>query len=115
LDASSHSSAATRRLPHRARRRRRSGEPAVITERLAASFEAPFFARGTMSVPALSIEHFRLFMEKSVGPMQKLVESVAGDPEKLSAIRAEFDALARPYYAGNVVRQDYILTRATAR
>jgi SAM-dependent methyltransferase len=49
------------------------GNPAIITERLAAGFEAPFFARGVMSVPALSVEHFRLFMEKSVGPMQKLV------------------------------------------
>ena len=91
------------------------GNPAIVTERLAAGFDAPFFARGTMSFPALSVEHFRLFMEKSVGPIQKLVESLANDPEKLSAIRAEFDALVRPYYAENVVRQDYLLTRATAR
>jgi SAM-dependent methyltransferase len=91
------------------------GDPAVITERLAGSFEAPFFARATMSFPALSVQHYRLFMETSVGPMQKLVESLAGDPQKLSAIRAEFDALVRPYYADNLVHQDYILTRATAR
>jgi SAM-dependent methyltransferase len=91
------------------------GNPAIITERLAAKFEAPFFARGTMSFPALSVEHYRLFMEKSVGPMQKVVESLAGDPEKLSAIRAEFDALMRSYYADNVVHQDYLLTRARAR
>jgi SAM-dependent methyltransferase len=89
------------------------GNPAVISERLAAGFEAPFFARGTMSIPALSVAHFRLFMEKSVGPMQKLVESLAD--EKVAAVRAEFDALVRPYYDDNVVRQDYILTRARAR
>jgi SAM-dependent methyltransferase len=91
------------------------GNPAIITERLTASFGAPFFARGTMGFPALSVEHFRQFMEKSVGPIQKLVERLARDPEKLSAIRAEFDALTRPYYAENVVHQDYILTRANAR
>jgi SAM-dependent methyltransferase len=91
------------------------GNPAIIIERLAARFDAPFFARGTMGFPALSVDHFRLFMEKSVGPIQKLVERLAGDPEKLSAIRAEFDALTRPYYAENVVHQDYILTRAKAR
>lgn len=91
------------------------GNPAIITERLAAGFEAPFFARGTMSFPALSIEHYRLFMEKSVGPMQKLVESLAADKQKLAAIRAEFDTLVLPYYADNVVHQDYILTRANAR
>ncbi len=91
------------------------GNPATIVERLAGGFDAPFFARGTMRVPALSVEHFRLFMETSVGPVQKLVERVADDPEKLSTLRAEFDALVRPYYAENVVHQDYLLTRATAR
>jgi len=87
----------------------------VITERLAARFEPPFFARGVMKVPALSLGHFRLFMERSVGPIQKLVESLAGEPAKLSSFRAEFDALASPYYTDNVVRQDYLLTRAAAR
>jgi SAM-dependent methyltransferase len=91
------------------------GNPAVITERLAARFEPPFFARGVMNVPALSLGHFRLFMERSVGPIQKVVESLAGDPVKLSSFRAEFDALARPYYADNLVRQDYLLTRTAAR
>ena len=90
------------------------GNPAVITERLAARFEPPFFARGVMKVPALSLGHFRLFMERSVGPIQKLVESLAGEPAKLSSFRAEFDALASPYYTDNVVRQDYLLTRAAA-
>jgi SAM-dependent methyltransferase len=90
------------------------GNPAVIVERLATRFEAPFFARGTMTFPALSIEHFRLFMESAVGPMQKLVEGLAGDPKRLSAIRAEFEAIAQPYYWGNEVHQDYILTRANA-
>lgn len=91
------------------------GNPTVITERLAAGFEAPFFARGTMAWPALSPEHYRLFMETSVGPIQKLVESLSSDPQKLAAIRAEFDALMQPYYFDNVVHQDYILTRAKAR
>jgi hypothetical protein len=54
-------------------------------------------------------------METSVGPIQKLVEALAGDPPRLTAFRAELDELVRPYYAGNVVRQDYLLTRATAR
>jgi SAM-dependent methyltransferase len=91
------------------------GSPGVVTERLAAGFEAPFFARGTMTIPALSIEHYRLFMETSVGPMQKLVEGLASDPQKLAAVRAEFDAMVRPYYVDNVVQQDYLLTRAVAR
>lgn len=91
------------------------GNPALVTERLAPHFDAPFFGRGTMWFPALSVEHYRLFMETSVGPMQKLVEGLAAAPEHLAAIRAEFDALVRPYYADNMVRQDYLLTRALAR
>jgi SAM-dependent methyltransferase len=91
------------------------GSPIVIAERLGAGFEPPFFARGRMSFPALSVEHYRRFMETSVGPIQKLVEALAGDPPRLTAFRAELDELVRPYYAGNVVRQDYLLTRATAR
>jgi SAM-dependent methyltransferase len=90
------------------------GNPMLIGERLGAAFQPPFFERGIMNVPALSLGHFRHFMEKSVGPIQKLVESLASDPARLAAVRAEFDALARPYYADNLVRQDYILTRAIA-
>jgi SAM-dependent methyltransferase len=91
------------------------GNPAIIAERLAGSFDTPFFARGTMIFPALSIAHYRLFMERSIDPLRRLVESLAADPQKLSAIDAEFDDLARPYYSENLVHQDYIMTRAMAR
>ena len=91
------------------------GNPAFITERLGARFDPAYFERGTMNVPALSIAHYRMFMERSVGPMQKLVESLAGEPQKLSTLRAEFDALVASYYFDNLVHQDYLLTRARAR
>lgn len=91
------------------------GNPARIGERLAAGFEAPFFARGVMRVPAVSLEHFRALMERSVGPVRTLVESLTADPEKLAAMRAQFDALAAPYFLDNEVHQDYLLTRAQAR
>ena len=91
------------------------GIPATITDRLGAGFDAPFFERGTMAFPALSLSHYRLFMERSVGPMQKLVESLAVEPRRLDAIRAEFEALAAPYYLDNVVHQGYLLTRAQVR
>ena len=68
-----------------------------------------------MQFPALSLSHFREFMERSVGPMQKLIEASAKEPERLAALRAEFEALAAPYYFGNVIRQKYLLTRAKAR
>lgn len=82
------------------------GNPMTVTERLATGFENPFFERGKMAFPALSIEHYRVFMERSVGPMQKLVESLATEPERLAVLRAEFDAMVAPYFADNVVHQD---------
>jgi len=91
------------------------GIPAIIAERLAASFDVPFFARGIMIVPALSVAHYRLFMETSIGALQVLVETLADEGGKLAAIRAEFEALTRPYFADNLVHQDYILTRANTR
>ena len=89
------------------------GDPAVIAGRLKTRFDAPFFERGVMSFPALSGAHYRLFMERSVGPMQKLVERHATEPAKLDLLRAEFDAMVAPYHVDNIVRQDYLLTRAT--
>lgn len=91
------------------------GNPALIVERLGERFEAPFFERGTMHVPALSLGHFRHFMEASVGPIQKLVEAHAGDAPKLAALRAEFESLATPYFHDNLVHQSYLLTRAQSR
>lgn len=77
-------------------------------------FAAPFFERGTMLYPALSLKHFRLFLERSVGPLQKLVESLSNDPSKLEIIRQQFEELCSPYFHGNLVHQDYLLTRAQA-
>jgi SAM-dependent methyltransferase len=91
------------------------GSPAIVTERLGGMFEEPFFARGVMQFPALSLPHFREFMERSVGPMQKLIEASAKEPDRLRGLRAEFEAIAAPYYSGNTVRQEYLLTGAKAR
>ncbi|MDB5618998.1 class I SAM-dependent methyltransferase [Tardiphaga sp.] len=91
------------------------GNPGIVAERLGARFEAPFFSRGIMQLPALSVPHVREFMERSIGPMQKLIEASAGDPKRLAALRTEFEALAAPYYFNNIVRQEYLLTRAKAR
>jgi SAM-dependent methyltransferase len=91
------------------------GHPATITERLAPHFGAPFFARGTMNAQALSVSHYRLLMEQSVGPIQKLVESLANDPQRLAQLRREFEALVSQYYEDNQVRMDYLFTRAMGR
>jgi hypothetical protein len=67
-----------------------------------------------MTIPALSVLHCRLFLERSVGPIQNVVESLAGDDKGLAAIRAELEALIQPYYRENQVHQDFLMTLAKA-
>lgn len=88
------------------------GIQSVIADRLGGKFGEPAFERGVMIWPALSLAHYRAFMETSVGPIQKLVESLADDPQRLAAIRVEFETLAAPYYSDNVVNHTYLLTKA---
>lgn len=91
------------------------GVVSVVTERLSNRFDAPFFERGVMRVPALSLPHFWNYMSASIGPLQKMVERLAAQPEQLNAVRQEMLALAEPYFSNNIVHQDYLLTRANAR
>jgi SAM-dependent methyltransferase len=91
------------------------GDKATIAERLGRDFKDLEFDRGIMTVPALSVPHYRAFIEGSVGPLQKLVESLADSPQRLEALRREFDTLCSPYYDANVVTQEFLLTRARVR
>jgi hypothetical protein len=72
------------------------------------------FDRATMLVPALSPSHQRTASEKSSGAMFRLVAELhESDPAKLERFRREYDALAGEYFADNLLRQDYLITRAT--
>jgi SAM-dependent methyltransferase len=89
------------------------GDPEVIEQRLGTAVEAIRFERATMPVPALSLAHFRGGVERAAGPLIKLIEALsATDPTRLASFRAEFDAIVAPYFADNLVRQDYLMTSA---
>jgi SAM-dependent methyltransferase len=89
------------------------GDPNVIRERLGQAVRDLTFDRALMSVPALSLQHYRVSMEQTAGPVRKLVESLTGeDPLKLAACRRELEAIAAEYFDDNIVRQDYLMTRA---
>jgi hypothetical protein len=67
-----------------------------------------------MLVPALSVQNYRDYLERAAGPMLRVVESLgASDPAGLARFRAEYDVLVSPYFEDNLVRQDYLFTRAT--
>ena len=89
------------------------GDPGIVLERLGKAVKDVVFDRATMRVPALSPQHFRTTLERTAGPVIKVVESLsASDPAKLAAFRSEYEALISEYYAENTVRQNYLLTRA---
>jgi hypothetical protein len=89
------------------------GDVGIVRERLGAAVKDILFDRACMHIPALSVANYRDHVERTAGPMLKLVESLGrSDPGRLAQFRREFDELVAPYFEDNVVRQDYLLTRA---
>ena len=90
------------------------GDPNVVRQRLGSAVVDIVFDLGCMSVPALSPQHFRMNIERTAGPIVKMIELLSGtDPERLRSFRQEFDAMVANYFRDNIVRQEYLLTRAT--
>src|ERR1044071_929783 len=89
------------------------GDPAIVRERLGSSVKAVVFDRACMHFPALSVQNYRAPLQRTARPMLELVEALRpSDPARLAQFRREYDALVAPYFEDNVVRQDYLLTRA---
>ena len=90
------------------------GDPNIVRERLRGRVSNITFHIERMLVPALSPQHYRAQIETAAGPMRKVVEMLSGsDAARLAQFRREYDAIIRDYVQDNVVRQDYLLTRAT--
>lgn len=88
------------------------GDPNIVRERLGKAVTDIMFDGGTMWHPALSLAHLRVFMEANAGPVSRLVELLADEPERLARFRTEFENLASGYFEDNFVRQDFLMTRA---
>jgi hypothetical protein len=85
----------------------------VVRERFGSAVADIVFDRDAVLFPALSPQQYRLTIERTAGPIIKLIaELAASDPARLRAFRADFDAVVSPYIRDNVVRQDYLMTRA---
>jgi SAM-dependent methyltransferase len=90
------------------------GDATIIRERLGSAVKDIHFEREMMLSPGLSPQHFRGNVERTAGPIIKMVESLSATaPDKLQEFRREFDALVEKYHQGNTVRQGYLMTRAT--
>ena len=88
------------------------GSIETIRQRLGDAVTDVHFDRDTMHTPALSVHHYRALMERT-GPLGKLAQTLP--PDRLATFRAEFEATVAPYYDGNAIKQDYLLTRARKR
>ena len=90
------------------------GDPKVIRERLGNRVTDIVFQTERMNVPVLSPQLHRTHTERTLGTMIKLVEVLsASDLAKLAQFRKEAEALTAEYLEDNLLRQDYLLTRAT--
>jgi len=64
--------------------------------------------------PAVSPARHRVPMERTSGPVRRLIESLRSEPAKFAQLRSEVDAVAVRYFEPerNVVRFDNLMTRA---
>jgi SAM-dependent methyltransferase len=89
------------------------GDSSFIQQQFGKSVDNIVFDRQDMLVPTLSPQHFRASVERSAGPIIKMIEMLAAtSPDRLEAYRHEFDAIVAEYMQDNVVRQGYLMTRA---
>src|SRR5919108_5911347 len=79
------------------------GDVAIVRERLGDAVKDIQFDRACMLFPALTVQNYRDHIERTAGPMLKLVESLGkSDPARLAQFRREYDALIAPYFDDNI-------------
>lgn len=88
------------------------GDVGVVQQRLGDAVKNFHMERGIMSIPALTPQHLRLFQEAKAGPFIRAVQALQAEPERLQAWRDEMDEVLGEYLHDNVVRHEYLLTRA---
>jgi len=90
------------------------GSPDVVSERLGNAVTDVVFDRGVLRTPGFGPRHMRVYFESSGASVTRAVKHLSDQPEKLETLRNEVEALIAEYFdpAENVLRQDYLLTRA---
>ena len=88
------------------------GDVTIVRQRLGDNVKRIHLERGIMGIPSLSPKHLRLFQEAKTGPFIQAVKALQNEPERLEAWRKEMDELISEYLRDNVVRHEYLLTRA---
>jgi hypothetical protein len=86
----------------------------VIRGRLSAHVDDLRVDRAMMVMPALSARHQCEAFERTAGPVVTLVEMLtARDRQRFATYRTECERLVAEYLQDNVLRQGYLMARAT--
>jgi len=88
------------------------GDPNIVLQRLGSAVRDVTFDRGMQTTSALSPQHFRRSIEQSGGPIVRLLQTLKDDPARLAQFRREYDEIVGRYFERNLVRQDFLATRA---
>ena len=88
------------------------GDPTIVMERLGSAVRDVTFDRGVQVAAALSPSHYRRLIEQSGGSIARLLQILRDDPARLAQFRREYDELVALYFDRNLVRQDFLATRA---
>lgn len=91
------------------------GEVSTVTRRLGDAVTDLHFERGVMAVPVLSPEHHLEWQMAKIGPCIRTVAALEKDPARLTEFRRRHCALVAAYTVDNLLRQEYLMTRATKR
>ena len=91
------------------------GDLNIIRERLGDRVADLSFEREAMYVPALSPQHVRNSFESTAAPVVKLVQALKDDAARLSQFRSDLEVLISSFTRNNLLRQQYLMTRATKR
>ena len=91
------------------------GSVQTIKERLENSVHDLTFDRDKLEMPGLSVAHIRANFEKGAGPLKRIVEAFAEEPEKLSSLRNEIDKAISKYFGDNLLRMDFLMAKGTKR
>jgi ubiquinone/menaquinone biosynthesis C-methylase UbiE len=89
------------------------GDVTKVRERLGNAVKDLSFERGYMTIPTLSPQHLITWQMAKLGPMVRAVEALRKEPAKLESYLKESRELIASYTVDNIVRHEYLLTRAT--
>jgi len=88
------------------------GNVQTVRERLGDAVIDIEFGREELTIPALSVRHYRTSMELTSAPFVKLTQVLADQSAKLAEFRAKVETIVAQSYRGNRVHLSFLMTRA---